>query len=316
VTKPLVIFLMGATASGKTALAMRLRDTLGCDLINVDSAQIYRQLNIGAAKLDAETLAKYPHALMDIRDPAEVYSVADFREDAIAAIEASISAGRTPVLVGGSMMYFKALIDDLADMPETDLSVRAEIEAMAEAEGWPAVHQRLADVDPDIAATIHPNHSHRISRALEVYLVSGRTMTALRHEQHAQERVGFMDQYRVEAFSLALDDRAALHAKIAMRFDEMLAAGFVEEVKGLMARGDLHLELPAMRSVGYRQVWQYLEGECDYETMRERGVAATRQLAKRQMTWLRNWPFPLHSIDASMAPDEQLQRILDVVSKN
>lgn len=315
-TKPLVIFLMGATASGKTALAMRLRDTLGCDLINVDSAQIYRQLNIGAAKLDAETLAKYPHALMDIRDPAEVYSVADFREDAIAAIEASISAGRTPVLVGGSMMYFKALIDDLADMPETDLSVRAEIEAMAEAEGWPAVHQRLADVDPDIAATIHPNHSHRISRALEVYLVSGRTMTALRHEQHAQERVGFMDQYRVEAFSLALDDRAVLHAKIAMRFDEMLAAGFVEEVKGLMARGDLHLELPAMRSVGYRQVWQYLEGECDYETMRERGIAATRQLAKRQMTWLRNWPLPLNSIDASMAPDEQLQRILDVVSKN
>lgn len=315
-TKPLVIFLMGATASGKTALAMRLHDTLGCDLINVDSAQIYRQLDIGAAKLDAETLAQYPHALMDIRDPAEVYSVAEFREDAIAAIEASISAGRTPLLVGGSMMYFKALIDDLADMPEADLSVRADIEAMAEAEGWPAVHQRLADVDPDIAATIHPNHSHRISRALEVYLVSGRTMTALRREQSAQKRMGFMDQYRLEAFSLALDDRAALHTKIAKRFDEMLAAGFVEEVRGLMARGDLHLELPAMRSVGYRQVWQYLAGECDYETMRERGIAATRQLAKRQMTWLRNWPFPLHNIDAAMAPDEQEQRILDVVSKN
>jgi tRNA dimethylallyltransferase len=314
VTKPLVIFLMGATASGKTALAMRLHDTLGCDLINVDSAQIYRQLNIGAAKLDAATLAKYPHALMDIRDPAEVYSVAEFREDALAAIEASISAGRIPVLVGGSMMYFKALIEDLAEMPEADPVVRARIEAMAEAEGWPAVHQWLADVDPEIAATIHPNHSHRISRALEVYLVSGRTMTELRCEQRKQGGATYTDHYRVEAFSLALEDRGELHKRIAVRFEQMLAAGFVDEVKGLMARGDLHLELPAMRAVGYRQVWQYLEGQYDYDTMRERGMAATRQLAKRQMTWLRNWPFNLHRIDAEMAPQEQVQRIKNVIS--
>lgn len=313
--KPTVIFLMGATASGKTALAMRLHDELGCDLINVDSAQIYRQLNIGAAKPDAATLANYPHALMNIRDPAEVYSVAEFREDALAAIEASVSAGKIPVLVGGSMMYFKALLDDLADMPEADPLVRDEINTQAEREGWPALHAELARVDPAIADSIHPNHSHRISRALEVYRVSGKTMSELRAEQAASSAPNLLDQYRVLAFALALQDRAELHARIAVRFDQMLDEGFVEEVEALRARGDLTLDLPSMRSVGYRQVWQYLDGECDYATMRERGIAATRQLAKRQMTWLRNWPHPIHALDAAAAPEQLLLRIKDEISK-
>lgn len=314
-SKPTVIFLMGATASGKTALAMQLQDALGCDLINVDSAQIYRQLSIGAAKPDAETLLRYPHALMDIRDPSEVYSVAEFRDDALAAIEGSIARGRIPVLVGGSMMYFKALIDDLADMPEADAAVRQDISDWAEREGWPAVHAHLVEVDPAIAATIHPNHSHRISRALEVYRVSGKTMTQLRHEQNQNAKPGLFECYNVVSFSLALEDRVALHARIAERFDHMLAAGFVDEVKALRQRGDLNIDLPSMRSVGYRQVWQYLDGECDYATMRDRGIAATRQLAKRQLTWLRNWPYPLHALDASWTPNQLLLRIKDVISK-
>lgn len=314
-TKPVVIFLMGATASGKTALAMQLHDALGCDLINVDSAQIYRQLNIGAAKPDEATLQRYPHALMDIRDPAEVYSVAEFRADALTAIEQSTQAGRIPVLVGGSMMYFKALLDDLADMPEADPDIRQAINDVAERQGWPALHAQLAEVDPEMAASIHPNHSHRISRALEVYRASGKTMTQLRREQAQSVKPGLLDHYHVLAFALALEDRAELHARIAARFDHMLQEGLVAEVAALKARGDLDLALPALRSVGYRQVWQYLDGECDYETMRERGIAATRQLAKRQMTWLRNWPYPVKYLDASETPSQLLQRITDEVTK-
>ncbi|HSG60340.1 MAG TPA: tRNA (adenosine(37)-N6)-dimethylallyltransferase MiaA [Pseudomonadales bacterium] len=313
--KPVVIFLMGATASGKTALAMQLHDALGCDLINVDSAQIYRQLNIGAAKPDTLTLQQYPHALIDIRDPSQVYSVAEFRDDALAAIEHSTAAGRIPVLVGGSMMYFKALIDDLAEMPEADPAMRQEIKAWAEREGWPAVHAHLAEIDPEMAASIHPHHSHRISRALEVYRCSGKTMTQLRREQAASTTPGLLDRYHVVAFALVLENRAELHARIEARFDQMLAEGLVEEVASLRARGDLDLTLPSMRSVGYRQVWQYLDGECDYATMRERGVAATRQLAKRQLTWLRNWPYPLKYLDASETPDQLLQRITSEVTK-
>ena len=313
---PTVIFLMGATASGKTALAMRLQDELGCDLINVDSAQIYRQLDVGAAKPDKVTLARYPHALMDIRDPAEVYSVAEFREDAMAALAASAAAGKIPVLVGGSMMYFKALIDDLADMPEADNEVREQINAEAQRLGWPALHAQLAEIDPDIAATIHPNHSHRISRALEVYRVSGKTMTELRQAQANSAAPSLFDQYRVLSFALALEDRAELHRRIEARFDDMLAQGLVKEVAALKARGDLCLDLPSMRSVGYRQVWQYLDGEYDYQEMRQRGIAATRQLAKRQMTWLRNWPYPIQNLDASMAPDALIARIVKYISSH
>jgi len=309
VSKPLVIFLMGATASGKTDLAMRLSDELPCDIINVDSAQVYRHLNIGAAKPDAATLARYPHRLLDIRDPADVYSVAEFREDALVEIEQISAAGRIPLLVGGSMMYFKALLDDLADMPEADDKVRARIQQQAEREGWPAVHATLSEVDPAIAETIHPNHSHRISRALEVFYASGKTMSQLREKQHAKQGESFLDKYRVIQFALALDDRAVLHERIGQRFEAMMQLGLVAEVEALRQRGDLSKDLPAIRSVGYRQVWEYLDGEYDYPTMLEKGKAATRQLAKRQLTWLRNWPFETIKLDAADEKELLLEKI-------
>ncbi len=287
--KPLLIFLMGPTASGKTDLAIALRQQLPVELISVDSALVYRQMDIGSAKPSAEEQALAPHRLLDIRDPSEPYSAADFRADALREIDAIVDQGRIPLLVGGTMLYFKALLEGFADMPPADQQVRADIEALAEREGWPAVHRELAQVDPESAAEIHPNHSQRLSRALEVYRVSGRTMTALRRQQDRQSQ-DLHQRFDIVQIAIAPRDRSVLHERIARRFGLMLEQGLIEEVQALYRRGDLHPDLPAIRAVGYRQVWDYLTGELDRETMVERGIVATRQLAKRQLTWLRGWP--------------------------
>ncbi|WP_237059547.1 tRNA (adenosine(37)-N6)-dimethylallyltransferase MiaA [Microbulbifer sediminum] len=278
---------MGPTASGKTDLAMAISDQLPVELISVDSALVYRGLDIGSAKPDAGELARYPHRLIDICDPAESYSAGDFRRDALAAMAEISAAGRIPLLVGGTMLYFRALWEGMAELPPADPAVRAEIEARAAREGWPALHAELAQVDPELAAQLHPNHSVRIERGLEVYRLTGRPLSELRREQ-ARDPV--RDHYRVTQLALLPRDRALLHRRIEQRFRQMLARGFVDEVRALRARGDLHGDLPAIRAVGYRQVWQYLAGELDYEEMVEAGIAATRQLAKRQLTWLRRWP--------------------------
>jgi tRNA dimethylallyltransferase len=276
---------MGPTASGKTDLAIALSQVLPCDLISVDSALVYRGLDIGSAKPDSATLARYPHALVDICDPTEVYTAADFRRDALAAMHSSSEKGRIPVLVGGTMMYFKALLEGLADMPAADPAVRAEIEVLAAEQGWPAVHRELERVDPEMAAQIHPNHSQRLSRALEVYRVSGVPMSVLRQRQ--QQAVL---PYQVLQFAIAPVEREELHRRIEIRLRHMFDNGFVDEVRNLLARGDLNEDLPAIRAVGYRQVWQYLHGEFDLDTAFEKALIASRQLAKRQMTWLRSWP--------------------------
>jgi tRNA dimethylallyltransferase len=288
--KPLVIFLMGPTASGKTDLAISLSKLLPVELISVDSALVYRGLDIGSAKPTAAELAETPHRLIDIRDPAEPYSVADFVADAEREINAIHAQGKVPLLVGGTMLYFRALLDGLAEMPAADAEVRAQIEREAEEFGWPHIHAQLAAVDPHTAAEIHPNHSQRLSRALEVYRVSGKTMAELRQVQHAQSHTGsFAERYNVCQIAIAPYDRKTLHRRIAERFEKMLANGLVEEVRALYTRGDLHPDLPAIRAVGYRQVWDYLDGKLTFDEMRDRGIIATRQLAKRQFTWLRGW---------------------------
>ncbi len=275
---------MGPTASGKTDLAIALSEKLPCELISVDSALVYRGLDIGSAKPDKETLARHPHALIDICDPSEIYSAADFRRDALSEIKTCLANGRTPVLVGGTMMYFKALLEGLAEMPAADAEVRAEIEAKAKTEGWPAVHTELAEVDPLMAAQIHPNHSQRLSRALEVYRISGITMSRWREQQDAISL-----PFAPLQFAIAPLERAELHRRIELRLKIMFEHGFVEEVAALRTRADLHLDLPAIRAVGYRQVWQYLDGEFDLNEAFERALIASRQLAKRQLTWLRGW---------------------------
>ncbi|POP54196.1 tRNA (adenosine(37)-N6)-dimethylallyltransferase MiaA [Zhongshania marina] len=301
---PPAIFLMGPTAAGKTDLALALSEHLPCDLISVDSALVYRGLNIGSAKPDAETLARYPHQLIDICDPSEPYSAAQFRQDALAAMAKSAEAGRIPLLVGGTMLYFKALMEGLADMPSADQQVRADINRLAEEQGWPAVHAALAAVDPESAARIHPNHSQRLSRALEVYRISGLTMTEWQARQSAQTL-----PYTVHQFAIAPPERAVLHARIEQRLRQMFASGFIEEVAALMARGDLHPDLPSIRAVGYRQVWEHLRGDYDVDTAFERALVATRQLAKRQLTWLRGWQ-DLIWLDSGESTNSQLNKVL------
>lgn len=275
---------MGPTASGKTALAIEMAQKHNCEIISVDSALIYRQMDIGSAKPNAAELALAPHKLIDILDPSESYSAADFRRDAIAEIEAIIKRGKTPLLVGGTMMYFKALLEGLSPLPSADETIRQQIQTRADTEGWEALHQDLCNIDPVAGARIHPNDPQRLSRALEVFYISGKTMTELTQTKPAAL------PYDVVQFAIAPLDRKVLHELIAKRFTIMIEQGFIEEVKTLMARGDLHLDLPSMRCVGYRQCWQYLEGEFGYTTMVEKATAATRQLAKRQLTWLRGWP--------------------------
>lgn len=282
---PPAIFLMGPTASGKTDLAMKLCEQLPCEIISVDSALVYRGMDIGSAKPTAEELARAPHRLIDIRDPAQSYSAAEFREDALVEMAEIASRGKTPLLVGGTMLYFKALLDGLAQMPSADAGVRAGIEREAAEHGWPYIHQQLTAVDPQSAARIHPNHSQRLERALEVYRVTGVTMTEL----HARQSDAPDLPYNITQLAIAPVDRAVLHRRIAKRFQQMLEQGLLDEVRALRARGDLTLDTPSMRAVGYRQAWQHLEGDLTLQEFVERGVIATRQLAKRQFTWLRGW---------------------------
>lgn len=296
---PPAIFLMGPTASGKTDLAIALAQALPCEIISVDSALVYRDMDIGTAKPDARLLAEFPHRLINIRDAAESYSAAEFREDALAAMADITAAGRIPLLVGGTMLYFRTLLEGLAEMPAADAQVRAELEAWAHTAGLAALHAELARVDAVSAARIHPNDPQRLIRALEVYRVSGRTMTEHRSQQQAQNAPGAGGlPYTVAHMAIAPEQRATLHARIAQRFGRMLEQGFLEEVEQLRARPELHLGLPSIRAVGYRQVWEYLDGQYDYAEMTERGIAATRQLAKRQFTWLRSWPQPLCWLDS------------------
>ena len=275
---------MGPTASGKTALAIDMATQYNCEIISVDSALIYRDMNIGSAKPSAEELEMAPHKLIDILDPSESYSAADFRRDALLAIEDIISRGKTPLLVGGTMMYFKALLEGLSPLPSADEAIRQQILAQAQTEGWEALHQELCNIDPVAGERIHPNDPQRLSRALEVYRISGKTMTELTQTKSAAL------PYDVVQFAIAPNDRKVLHELIAKRFNIMLEQGFIEEVARLKARDDLHLELPSIRCVGYRQCWQYLDNEFDHATLVEKATAATRQLAKRQLTWLRSWP--------------------------
>lgn len=280
-SKPLLLCVMGPTASGKTNLAEALAQGMDCELISVDSALVYRGLDIGSAKPD------YPHHLVDIRDPAQPYSAADFAADANRLVDEISARGKTPLLVGGTMLYFKAFLEGLADMPAADPQIRAQIEAEADALGWPQLHAELARVDPESAARIHPNHSQRLARALEVYRASG---VPISQWQNAEPDNLPRERFRIVQVAICPQERAILHQRIARRFEQMMAAGLLAEVETLFRRGDLHADLPSMRTVGYRQLWQHLAGECSQEEAVERAVAATRQLAKRQLTWLRKWP--------------------------
>lgn len=280
-----VVFLMGPTGAGKTALAMDAVSRLPMEIINVDSALVYRGLEIGAACPTKEELAKAPHRLLGFRDPSEPYSAADFRTDALAEIEDIQRRGKVPLLVGGTMLYFKALLEGLVELPLIDPTIREAIEADAQRKGWPALHAELAEGDPEAAAAVHPNHSQRICRALEVLRGTGKPISTWQLEQ------GEVDlPYRILQIAIGPEDRAVLHRRIDQRLEQMFAAGFIDEVKKLHRRGDLHGNLPAIRAVGYRQVWDYLDGEFDEADMRSRALYATRQLAKRQYTWLRKWP--------------------------
>jgi len=284
--KQQVVSIMGPTASGKTGLALALAEKLPAEIINVDSALVYRGLNIGAAKPSTTELAKVSHHLIDIRDPSEPYSAADFCRDARVAIEDILARKKTPILVGGTMLYFKALLEGLSDMPVSSPEIREAIGQEAAEKGWQHLHNELAKVDPELAANLHPNHSQRISRALEVYRISGRPMSEFRDSS----KDGLLNQYDWRQIAIAPRDRSILHARIAERFDLMMRAGLLEEVRGLYKRGDLSIDLPAIRAVGYRQLWLYLAGEYAEDEMLEKALAATRQLAKRQFTWLRSWP--------------------------
>jgi len=280
---PPAIFVMGPTASGKTELAMGLYDRLPVELVSVDSALVYRGMDIGTAKPSPAELARYPHRLVDICDPAEAYSAETFRRDALRAMHEISAAGRIPLLVGGTMLYYRALQYGLSRLPPSNSAVRAQLDRERQRKGLAALHAELAQVDPAAAARIHRNDPQRTLRALEVWRVSGRRLSELQASARGEGM-----PYRALKLVRAPAERQVLHARIERRFEQMLAAGFEDEVRSLIARGDLHADLPAMRAVGYRQVWDYLHGNCSYAEMVDRGKAATRQLAKRQITWLRS----------------------------
>lgn len=279
---PQAIFIMGPTASGKTDLAVECVKQFPCELISVDSALVYKQMNIGTAKPEPEVLQQAPHKLVNIIDPAEAYSAANFRNDALQEMAQIVSRGHIPVLVGGTMLYYKALQQGLSKMPAADPVVREMLEQEARDKGWEYMHQQLAMVDSESAQRIHPNDPQRIQRALEVYKLTGCSMTDFWKNQTADQL-----DFHVIKIALVPEDREYLRERIAQRFYLMLEQGFINEVKTLMSRGDLNLDMPSMRCVGYRQVWEYLEGKTVYDTMIEKAIIATRQLAKRQMTWLR-----------------------------
>ncbi len=280
---PKVVTIMGPTASGKTALAIELAQAVNGEIISVDSALIYRHMDIGTAKPSLEEQAGIPHWLIDIVEPEQSYSVAEFCKDTIACIEDILSRGKVPILTGGTMMYFNGLIKGLSNLPNADEKTRAQIQLFIDEHGLEAAHEQLKEIDPESGTRIHQNDPQRIMRALEVYALTGKTMTALQGIKPEPLPYDFVQ------FSLMPEDRALLHKRIEQRFDLMLQNNFEQEVKNLRKNKALHLDLPAIRSVGYRQMWQYLDGVFSYDEMREKGIIATRQLAKRQITWLRGW---------------------------
>ncbi|QEA40496.1 tRNA (adenosine(37)-N6)-dimethylallyltransferase MiaA [Pistricoccus aurantiacus] len=304
-SRPLAIFLMGPTAAGKTDLAIALHERLGVELISVDSAMIYRGMDIGTAKPGTAELERAPHRLIDIRDPAESYNAAEFRADALEEMRRIHAAGRTPLLVGGTMMYYKRLVEGVANLPATELGLRAELEDQMRRKGLGSLHDELTRVDPNSARRIHPNDPQRLMRALEVFRGTGRSLSELWQEQ---SRETF--PWRTLSIAVSPAERSLLHERIARRFVTMLDHGFLDEVAGLKARGDLSLNLPSMKCVGYRQAWEHLEGDYDRQALEFRGIAATRQLAKRQLTWLRRWP-SLNWIDSQRR--DALGRLLELV---
>lgn len=300
-----IICLMGPTASGKTDLAIKLCQHLNTEIISVDSALVYKGMDIGSAKPNAEELTQAPHRLIDLIDPADSYSAADFRRDALDNIAELHSQGKIPLLVGGTMMYFKALLEGLSPLPNADQTVRAQLEIEAHEKGWPAMHRELSTVDPVAASKINENDSQRINRALEVFRLTGKPMSEL--QKVKPEPL----QFNVLQFAIAPQARATLHQRIEKRFKIMLDMGFEKEVLTLYKRKDLHPDLPSIRCVGYRQMWDYLAGECDYDEMVFKGIAATRQLAKRQLTWLRGWQ---NITWLESGDEENLQRVLSSLS--
>ncbi|GLT16340.1 tRNA dimethylallyltransferase [Vibrio zhanjiangensis] len=299
---PLALFLMGPTASGKTDLAIRLREKFPVEIISVDSALIYQGMDIGTAKPDNIELSKAPHRLINILDPIEAYSAADFRRDALKEMHDISQQGKIPLLVGGTMLYYKALLEGLSPLPAANPEIRQQIEQEALTHGWDVLHDQLKQVDPISANRIHPNDPQRLSRALEVYRISGKTLTELTQTK------GDSLPFRVKQFAIAPKERAELHRRIELRFEQMIKAGFEDEVRNLYAREGLHPDLPSIRCVGYRQMWDYLDGNSTLDEAIFKGICATRQLAKRQITWLRSWD------DLTWLDSENIEQALETVS--
>jgi tRNA dimethylallyltransferase len=312
VSKPLAVAIMGPTASGKTAAALSIAQRIPSEIISVDSALVYRGMDIGTAKPTREERAAAPHHLIDILDPLDSYSVAQFRADTLRLVDDIVARGKLPLLVGGTMLYFKGLADGLDDLPGADPALRAQLEEEAARIGWPAMHARLAALDAQTAARLAPNDAQRIQRALEICALSGRPMSELLSLREKTEL-----PFELLSFALEPSDRAVLHQRIARRFDIMLEesgdGNLITEVEVLRRRGDLHPGLPSMRCVGYRQAWEYLDGTIDYRTMRETGIIATRQLAKRQLTWLRS--MPQRVVLDCLAPDPAHAMLAQIAEK-
>ena len=298
---------MGPTASGKTDLAVALRKHLPIELISVDSSQVYRGMDIGSAKPTRELLEQVPHRLIDIRDPSEVYSAADFAQDARKEMEDITKQGRIPLLVGGTMLYFKALLDGLADNPPSDFKIRKKIEADARKKGWPYLHAQLAEIDPESAGAIHPNHSQRIQRALEIFQITGKPLSLIKRNQQEKGSLikPILNDYKLVQIALIPLDRLYLHQCIEQRFKSMLDADFESEVQALYERGDLSPDLSSLRAVGYKQMWKYLSGDISCDEVCRLGVIATRQLAKRQLTWLKKWP-DLYQLQVNYADEKKI----------
>lgn len=317
--KPLALFLMGPTAAGKTDLAISLVEQGNCEIISVDSAQIYRGMDIGAAKPDAETLSRAPHHLIDICDPSESYSAVHFRKDALDLMSEISARGKVPLLTGGTMLYYKSLVEPMANMPAGDEQTRQQIAQKMQEEGLDSLVQELLEVDPVAHQKIDLQNPQRVQRALEVYRISGRPISSFWAEG-VNDGKGKLSEvaieqfpYRIAQYVVMPDDRAVLHRRIEKRFEMMIEQGFEYEVRTLYNRGDLHLDLPSIRCVGYRQMWQYFDGEFDFDTMIEKGVAATRQLAKRQLTWIRGWPQVTVLDTAEKNSTAYTQKVLDEV---